>query len=102
MGRREDNREGDADEPEGRADRQVDVLVDDDEGHADGHDAVAGGIAQQRVQRVGGAEEGRIDQGAAEIEQRHEGKQARFPAADELRRWAAARHCSADSHEIPM
>ena len=51
--------EDDGDQPVGRADRQVEILVDDDEGHADRHHAVAGGVAQQRVKRVGRAEEGR-------------------------------------------
>ncbi len=36
------DREDHADEPVGRADRQIEILVDDDEGHADRHDAVAG------------------------------------------------------------
>ena len=46
VGRREDNRKGDADKPVDRADGQVYVLVDDDKCHAYGHHAVAGGIAQ--------------------------------------------------------
>ena len=45
--------EGDADQPVGRADREVEVLVGDDEGHADGHDGVARRVAQQRLEGVG-------------------------------------------------
>ena len=47
--------------PERRADREVEVLVDDDEGHADRHDAEAGGVAQDGGDRVAGAEEAGID-----------------------------------------
>ena len=102
MARREDNREGNTDEAKGRADRKIDILVDDDKCHAHRHDAVAGGIAQQRMKRVGGAKECGIDEGASDVEQRHEAKQTRFPSANKLRRGAAFQNCSALNHENPM
>src|SRR5690606_2564637 len=63
--RRKEHREGDADQPVGRTDREIEILVDDDEGHAHRHHRVARGIAQHGVKRFTAAEEGRIDQSAA-------------------------------------
>ena len=60
----EDVGEGDADQPEGGADREVEILVGDDEGHADGHDGIARAVAQQRLEGVERAEEIRVDEGA--------------------------------------
>ena len=89
--RREQPGENDGDQAVGGADRKVEVLVDDDEGHSDRDDADPRGVAQQRVKRLRRAEEGRIDEGAAEIEQHKQGEQPRLPAADELGRRAAER-----------
>ena len=83
--------EGDADEAEGRPDREVEVLIGDDERHADGHDGIARGIAQQRLEGVGRDEEFGVDEGADDIEQRHHDEEADLPAADELRRAPAER-----------
>ena len=64
----------------GGADREVEVLVDDDEGHADGDDADAGRVAQQRVQRLGRAEEAGIDDSPADVEQRDQGEEPAPPS----------------------
>lgn len=63
---------------------RVEVLVDDDEGHSDGDDGDPRGIAKQCMERLRRAEKRRIDGSAAEIDQRQQGKQSHFPAADEL------------------
>ena len=68
-GRRERHGEDDGDQAEGRADGEIQILVDDDEGHADRHHGVARGVAEQGVKGVGRAEESGIDEAAAEIEQ---------------------------------
>jgi hypothetical protein len=68
-----------------KADGEVEFLVDDDEGHADRHHAIAGGVAQNRKQRARRAEERRVQIEAAEIEQRHDDEQADFPTADQSR-----------------
>ena len=83
--------EGDTDQAVGRADRQVEILVGDDEGHADRHDRVARGIAEQRLECVGRQEELGIDEGAEDVEQRHHDEEANLPATDELGRAAAKR-----------
>jgi hypothetical protein len=88
--RRKCDREDDRDQPEGRADGKVEILVDDDEGHADRHHRVARRVAQQGVKGLGRAEEIRVDEAAAEVEQRHQDEKAGLPAADELGRRAAA------------
>ena len=92
----EDIGEDDADQAEGRADREIEILVGDDEGHADGHDGVARGIAQQRLEGVGRAEEFGIDEGADDIEERHHDQEADLPAAEELRRAPAERGHGSD------
>src|SRR5262249_13832313 len=61
------------------------VAVDDDEGHADGHDAEACGVAQHARQGRGIAEESRVDPGADEVKHGHEDEQAEFPGAENAR-----------------
>ncbi len=65
----------------GGADRKIEILVDDDEGHPDRDDPDTGGIAQQRVKGFRRAEKGRVDESAAEIEQYEEEQQPSLPAA---------------------
>ena len=76
--------EGDTDKAECRSDRQVEILVGDDERHANGHHRIARGVAQKRLGRVEGDEEFRIDEGARDVEERHHDQQARFPATKQL------------------
>jgi hypothetical protein len=76
--------ENDGDEAEGGTDGQVEVLVGDDEGHADRHHRVARAVAKQGLEGVGGAEEIRIDEGPRQVEEHHHGDEAGFPAAEEL------------------
>jgi hypothetical protein len=82
---RKQDGKGDADQSVGRADGEIEVLVDDDEGHAHGHDRIARGVAQHRVKGLAAAEESRIDQCAPGKEHGHQNDEAEFPAADELR-----------------
>jgi hypothetical protein len=86
---REGDREDGRHQPVGGADGEVEILVDDDECHADGHDAIAGGIAQDGGEGVGFTEEGRIDVVTDQIEQHHENEQPNLPPADQLKRMAA-------------
>src|SRR3546814_7653739 len=84
-----------------RADRQVEVAVDDDEGHADRHHPVAGGVAQRRPQGMEVAEEFGVDQRAGGIQHAHEDQQADLPS--EAGEWPAPgggyRHGRARSEE---
>ncbi len=91
MVRIEDIGEGNADQPVGRPDREIEVLVGDHERHADRHDRVARGVAQQRLERVGREEEGRVDEGADDVEQAHHHDEPHLPAAEELHRAASER-----------
>ena len=76
-------------EAEGRADRKIQLLVDDDEGHADREHAVARGVAQDGKERVGRTEEGRIEIEAGRVEEGHDDEEADLPAAEEERSLAA-------------
>ena len=96
--RREQDGEGDADQAVGRADRQIEVLVDDDEGHADRHHRIARSVAQDGVEGIAAEEEGRVDERAAGEQDRHQDEQAELPAADQLGGHAAHSHLHAVRH----
>ena len=85
IGRREGDRKDRRGQPVERADRQIEILVDDDEGHADRHHAVARGVAHDRGEGGGRAEEFGVDVDADQVEQDHENDQADFPSADQSR-----------------
>ena len=88
---REQDREHHRRQAHGRADREVEVLVDQDEGHADRDHAELRGVAQHRVQGRAVAPELRVDPDAGEIEQRHHGDDAELPAAERTRAGEASR-----------
>ena len=80
----EREREHDGRHAECRSDRQVQILVRDDEGHANRHDGDTGRVAQQRVQRVAGAEERRIDRRAHGKQDGDHAQQADLPGSGQL------------------
>ncbi len=90
IGGREAHRKHRRGEPVERANRQIEILVDDDEGHADRHHAIARGIAHDRGERGGGSEKLGINIDADEIDQDQENQQAHFPTAENLHRQPAA------------
>ena len=89
IGRSEDHPEDRGCEAEGRADRKVQLLVDDDESHADREHAVARGVAQDGKERIGRTEEGRIEIEAGGVEDSHDSEEADLPAAKDERSLAA-------------
>ena len=103
MGGRKDDREDDADKPIGRADRKIEILVDDDEGHANRHHAIAGGITQHRMQGVGAAEESRIDEGARRDRAAPSAPAGQLPSRRQAASGGGAQRGAASlSHEHPM
>ncbi len=82
--RREQPGEHHGNQAAGGADRQVEVLVDNDEGHSDGNNANPGTVPEHRLQRLGRAEKGRIDESPADKEQDDQDGQPCLPAAHEL------------------
>ena len=69
IGRGEGHREDRRSQPVERADRQVEILVDDDESHADRHHAIARGIAHDRGESGTRPEKPGIDVDAGKVEQ---------------------------------
>ena len=83
IGRREDHAEDRRRETEGRADREVQLPVDDDEGHADREHPVARGVSQDGKERVGRSEKGGIEIEPARVENRHNDEEAHLPASEQ-------------------
>ena len=96
IARREQHAKERRGQAERRADGKVELLIDQNERHADGHDAVARSIAQHREQRGRRAEECGVEIEAAEIERGHDHEQAHFPSAEQERRAASALHRARD------
>ncbi len=74
-----------------RSDRQVQIPVRDDEGHANRHDRDTRRVPEQRVQRVAGAEECRIDHRAHGKQEADHAQKADLPGSGQLARRAAER-----------
>ena len=83
IGRRENHAEDRRRQAERRPDRQIQLLVNDDEGHADREHAVARGVAQNRKERVGRSEKSRIEIEPARVEDRHNDEKADLPASEQ-------------------
>ncbi len=73
----------------GRSDREIEVLVDDDESHSNGNDGNPRRVTKHCMESLSRPEERGIDNSAAKIEQQEQGEEARFPATGDLGRCGA-------------